>query len=311
MMLCLVSQGCALAYRGDVAAAQDAGRAAMTAGAELDVMLERAATTVMAMAAVADGDVVAARDLGRKVWELPGVHRGTVAISTITLCAHANGDLARAQQLADESVATLAGWHKMWALSIRAYIAADRGAHEQARRDARQALSIAAANQGRLGLPAILECLATLAVDGGNYADAARLFGAADAMRDRTGEFRLPVYQAGYGTALEACRQALGEDDFRTAWADGAALSADDAIGYALRGRGERKRPGSGWAALTPTELEVARLVSEGLANKDIAERLFISPRTVQAHLTHMYTKLGYTSRVQLAQEAVRQQQLP
>ena len=79
-----------------------------------------------------------------------------------------------------------------------------------------------------------------------------------------------------------------------------------EAIAYAQRGRGERKRPTSGWASLTPTELDVVRLVSEGLANKDIATRLFISPRTVQTHLTHVYTKLGLTSRVQLAQEAAR-----
>jgi DNA-binding CsgD family transcriptional regulator len=58
--------------------------------------------------------------------------------------------------------------------------------------------------------------------------------------------------------------------------------------------------------ALTRAELDVVKLVSEGLGNKEVAARLFVSPRTVQAHLTHVYTKLGLTSRVQLAQEASR-----
>jgi DNA-binding CsgD family transcriptional regulator len=98
----------------------------------------------------------------------------------------------------------------------------------------------------------------------------------------------------------------MGNEEFDAAWAEGAALSTAEAIAYAQRGRGERKRPASGWASLTPAELDVVRLVSNGLPNKDIAERLFVSPRTVQAHLTHVYTKLGLTSRVQLAQEATR-----
>ncbi len=85
----------------------------------------------------------------------------------------------------------------------------------------------------------------------------------------------------------------MGEQEFDAAWAEGAAMSTEEAIAYARRGRGERKRPASGWQALTPTELDVVRLVAEGLPNKDIATRLFVSPRTVQTHLTHVYTKLG------------------
>jgi DNA-binding CsgD family transcriptional regulator len=69
---------------------------------------------------------------------------------------------------------------------------------------------------------------------------------------------------------------------------------------------GERKRPSSGWASSTPTEREVVRPVSEGLANNEIAGRLFVLPCTVQTHLTHVYGKLGLTSRVQLVREVAR-----
>jgi DNA-binding CsgD family transcriptional regulator len=117
---------------------------------------------------------------------------------------------------------------------------------------------------------------------------------------------RFKIWNAGYEASVAAVRDTLGDKDFDSAWAEGAALSTEEAIAYAQRGRGERKRPTSGWGALTPTERHVIRLVSEGLGNKDIAAQLFVSPRTVQTHLTHVYTKLGLTSRVQLVQEAAR-----
>ena len=120
------------------------------------------------------------------------------------------------------------------------------------------------------------------------------------------GAVRFKVWDADYEASVAALRNAVGQADFESAWAEGAALSTEEAIGYAQRGRGERKRPTSGWASLTPTEHDVVRLVSEGLGNKDIATRLFVSPRTVQTHLTHVYTKLGLSSRVQLVQEAAR-----
>jgi DNA-binding CsgD family transcriptional regulator len=114
------------------------------------------------------------------------------------------------------------------------------------------------------------------------------------------------MYQAAYDAAAGQVREVLGQPAFDAAWAEGGALSTEEAIAYAQRGRGERKRPSSGWGSLTPTEHDVVRLVAEGLANKQIGGRLFISPRTVQTHLTHVYAKLGLTSRVQLVQEAGR-----
>ena len=85
-------------------------------------------------------------------------------------------------------------------------------------------------------------------------------------------------------------------------------MCVDEVIARETRARGARQRPDSGWASLTPAELDVVRLVCEGLGNKEIAARLFISPRTVQAHLSHVFTKLGLASRVQLVQEAARHQ---
>ena len=74
--------------------------------------------------------------------------------------------------------------------------------------------------------------------------------------------------------------------------------------GYAARKGGGRKRPATGWASLTPAEREVARLVSEGLRNDAIARRLFIAPGTVKVHLSHIYAKLGITTRTELAAQA-------
>ena len=60
----------------------------------------------------------------------------------------------------------------------------------------------------------------------------------------------------------------------------------------------------SGWAALTAAELAVAGLVAEGLTNREVAERLFVSPHTVNSHLRHVFSKLGINSRVELARLA-------
>jgi DNA-binding CsgD family transcriptional regulator len=60
----------------------------------------------------------------------------------------------------------------------------------------------------------------------------------------------------------------------------------------------------NGWAAMTAAELAVARLVADGLTNREVAEHLFVSPHTVSSHLRHVFSKLGITSRVELARVA-------
>jgi len=71
--------------------------------------------------------------------------------------------------------------------------------------------------------------------------------------------------------------------------------------------RGRRGRPRYGWPSLTATERTVADLVAEGLSNPQIGERLYISRRTVQTHVAHIFMKLGVSSRTQLAAEVIRQ----
>ena len=68
----------------------------------------------------------------------------------------------------------------------------------------------------------------------------------------RIGQVRFKIYDAGYEASVAALRDAMGDEELQSAWAEGFAVSADEAIAYAQRRRGERKRPASGWASLTP-----------------------------------------------------------
>jgi predicted ATPase/class 3 adenylate cyclase/DNA-binding NarL/FixJ family response regulator len=299
------SHSLVLAYLGQVAAARAAAESALALSDAIGGVYRDSVYVMFAFAALAGGDAAAARPACEAAWRHTVPQRDVFIRSANPLAeaALACGDLAAARRWADDTVAVVPGGFQTVALTARAYIAIAQDEPEQAEHDAHEALAIAARTCVYMRLPDTVECLARLAAD---RQTAARLFGAADAIRQRTGQARFAVYQANYDSAVIAARDALGQKDFDAAWAKGAALSTEEAIAYAQRGRGERKRPTSGWASLTPTERQVVQLVSEGLANNDIATRLFVSPRTVQSHLTHVYTKLGLSSRVQLAQEAAR-----
>lgn len=297
-----------LSSRGHLAAARACGETAVVNSTAMGGWAEDTTYVALAMTPLAEGDGPAARKACETSWQHT-VPQRVVFIRSINPMAEALlacGEVVAARQWADDTVAIVLGWHKMVALHARARVAIAQGEADQALRDAYEALAICARTRGYLWVAEIVECLATLMVGKGEHQAAVRLFGAADAMRSRIGSARFKVYQASYDDAVGETRTALGANDFEAAYAEGVSLSTKEAISYAQRGRGERRRPSSGWESLTPAELDVIRLVSDGLSNKEIATRQFISPRTVQTHLTHVYTKLGLASRVQLVQEAAR-----
>jgi predicted ATPase/class 3 adenylate cyclase/DNA-binding CsgD family transcriptional regulator len=298
----------ALYRHGDMASAQAVLDEAIPAMAELGGLWSGNSSGVRAVGALAAGDVETAESACRialgQLASAPWLQQMYVYLSAEA--ALAAGDADTAYRSADEAVAVAKGWYLVESLTTRARVALRTGEWARAERDAHDALALAAELGAHLGVPDILECLAVAAAGAESLDEAARLLGGADAMRVRMGAVRFAVHQADYEAAVATIRTAMGDAEFDQAWADGAELSTDEAIAYVRRGRGARNRPSAGWAALTPTERDVVRLLREGLANKDIASRLFISPRTVETHLTHIYTKLGLKSRVQLVQEAAR-----
>jgi DNA-binding CsgD family transcriptional regulator len=168
-----------------------------------------------------------------------------------------------------------------------------------------RALSVCHEHRLVPGIVAALEALAGIAVEQESTTEAARLFGATAAIRGASGLVRRPADQSGFEQDVARVRQQLDET-FAATWAEGESLTVDEVVAYASRARGERRRPSSGWTSLTPMEVEVVKLAAKGLTNPEIGDRLFIGRSTVKTHLAHVFTKLGVSSRAELAAEATR-----
>ena len=145
-----------------------------------------------------------------------------------------------------------------------------------------------------------------------SWVECLRLAAAAARLRDETGyRWRFVFEQRRLDAAVAAATEALGPERASAATAEGSALEWREAAAYAGRAHGERQRPSHGWAALTPTELQVVALVADGLTNPQIAERLLMGRATVKTHLDHVFTKTGLHSRTELATEYVRRHPSP
>ncbi|MDT5333138.1 MAG: hypothetical protein QOF31_4435 [Mycobacterium sp.] len=304
----VVNEVFVLAWMGDVQGAQAAVDLVVEERSLFGEFIDRVVYAAIGLIRLAEGDAPAAREAYEAALQRTPQTRGTaLSYGPAPLAPLACGDVATARRWADGVVAVAEGVSLVGALTCRARVALAEGEVERAGDDAREALSLAVDLHGYVvTVPDGIECLAYVVGEAGSDRESARLFGAADAARRQVSIPRLKTLDTDHDLRLAAVRDSLGESDFQAAWDEGAALTIEEAIAYVRRGRGERKRPSKGWASLTPTELDVVRLACEGLGNKQIATRLFVSPRTVQAHLSHVYSKLGVSSRVQLAQEASR-----
>ena len=217
----------------------------------------------------------------------------------------AAGRLDDARELLDVAIGSASDAGNAIALAssllTRAKVARDLGDRSNAEADCHRALETFHTASARLETIAILELLGGLAGELESWREAARLLAAGDTARANLGAVRPLLDQRAFDDGVARVRDALDPAEFDAAWAEGEAMSLDDAVAYATRGRGERKRPSTGWESLTPTELDVVRLVAAGATNRDVGEQLFIATNTVKAHLSHVFHKLGVSSRTELA----------
>jgi predicted ATPase/DNA-binding CsgD family transcriptional regulator len=314
--------GVTAAMRGELSRAETVLREAMqVAGAAGDTWVMSMIWVHLAQVAIARGDMAGAearlreaeplvRALGDKV----GLLRLRVMIAEM---AGRAGDHATADTYLEESLADA------WTLGDKAYAA--RVLLERARRasrhgdtaaataDLREALRLHAGMGQPTGVVRCLGMLASLALGAGQPIQAARLLGMADARLAAAG------IEAGAGEPeTAACRQQLAErlgaDAFAAAHAAGLALDRDGALAEAmsleLATAGQSRVDPAGHppeaATLTRRELEVLRLLADGLSNEEIADALFISVRTAAGHVANLLTKLNLRSRTAAVAFAIR-----
>ncbi len=188
-----------------------------------------------------------------------------------------------------------------------------------------ESLQLSLATGQRLGLARGLEAVAVLAMASGYPARAVKLEGAALALREDVGH--LPAGRR-RGGLLEAARAHLGERAAAVTLAEGRAMSAHEAVRFAI-GPGEPPgdaviraipaqapapapdSPGAPPSALTAREREIAALIARGMSNRGIADELVISPATAARHVANIFTKLGFSSRAQLAAWAAQRESGP
>lgn len=254
----------------------------------------------------ARGDRRRAQRLFQEILPRSGTGKDSIPVlQAMGELAAEEGQLDRAHRLLEEALerARAAGDQLLTAEALCGLgrLARDAGENQRAAALHEEALALQDHFSDAPGMLASVEAVGGLAAAAGRHEEAGRLLGAAHALRDSCGYARTPWESASYEADLALVRQELSRKEFEGALRQGARLSTEQAVAQAAKGLGRRGRPANGWTALTATEQKVAALLAEGLTNREIAERLFITPSTVKKHVSNIFCKLGVTRRSELA----------
>ena len=216
------------------------------------------------------------------------------------------GDLGRATAFLEEAAAMLRERrHRTFlvvALTYLGWAALFRGEPERAVALLTEGLELEREAGDKAAITESLRALACVAEARGGGERAARLFGAAEILSEVIGYRQEPGDRVLHEPYLASARSRLGEALWEAAFAEGQAMSFEGAAEYALSVEtppAALTQPSGPEhpAGLTPRELEVLRLVAAGMTSAQIAKELFLSPRTIETHLTSIYHKLGVNSR--------------
>ena len=239
------------------------------------------------------------------------------------LIALSEGETARAYDLAQDSLAIYREMDYRRYIAVMLYVLgrveAQRGDLRAARGRCVESLALAQEMGPKWIIPFNLEGLAGVLATQGELRWAAHLWGAAEVLREGTTYPLPPVDRPLYGRAVATARVQLGDQAFAAAWQEGRTMTLEQVLAASERvalstptSAGQpstttAKTLPSYPAGLTTREVEVLRLVAQGLTDAQVAAQLVISPRTVNFHLTSVYGKIGVSSRSAATRYAIEQ----
>jgi non-specific serine/threonine protein kinase len=235
-----------------------------------------------------------------------GVPLALVQLATV----HATlGEADLAMKYAEECIAMCEVRGEQWCAGLarwtQALVAWRQGRPAKVRSYARDVLRLKEPFGDRMGMAMSMEVIAWTLCGEGKPEQSAVLLGAVQSALRSIGGSLFKHLLEDHDACVEQTRTALGEEAFDKAFQSGMALEFDEAVTLAVARRtrsSSATRDGAdGGVRLTKREREIAALVAEGLTNREIAERLFMSQRTAEGHVAKILGKLGITAREQVA----------